>query len=75
MTLSSGKAYLFFRGVDSRRIVRHSMQDDDGLGGGVLEILDHAVKVEPAGGLKGGKRERKYGNSSSIQKLNFDDLW
>ena len=31
------------------------MQDDDGLGGGVLEILDHAVKVEPAGSLKGGK--------------------
>ena len=31
------------------------MQDDDGLGGGILEILNHAVKVEPAGILKGGK--------------------
>ena len=30
-------------------------------------ILDHAVKVEPAGGLKGGKRETKYSNSSSIK--------
>ena len=35
--------------------MRHGAQDDDGLGGGVLEILDHAVKVEPAGSLKGGK--------------------
>ena len=55
MTPFRGEAYLFFRGVDARRIVRHGMQDDDRLNGGILEILNHAVKVEPAGGLKGVK--------------------
>ena len=44
--------YLFLRGVDPRRVVRHGVQDYDRLGGRILQVFDHAVKVEAARGLK-----------------------
>ena len=35
--------------------MRYGVQDDDGLGGRVLEVLDHPGKVEAARGLNGEK--------------------
>ena len=48
--------YLFLRGVDPRRVVRHGVQDYDRLRGRIFQVFDHAVKVEAAGRLK--TRER-----------------